>query len=71
MADKKYLLKNEINVVVQINGKKRGLINMDNELEEKEILNQIKNDENINKYLINKNIKRTIYVKNKIFNIIL
>ena len=37
IADKKYLLKNEINVVVQINGKKRGLINMDNELEERNI----------------------------------
>ena len=71
VANKLYLQQEKIKIVIQVNGKKRGLITLDSDLEEKEILNKIKNDESINKHIIGKNIIKTIYVKNKVLNIIL
>tara|TARA_B100000579_G_scaffold437838_2_gene469354 strand:+ start:917 stop:3454 length:2538 start_codon:yes stop_codon:yes gene_type:complete len=59
-----------INVVIQINGKKRDLLILDKELSEKEILSRVMKSEKSFKYLENKEIKKTIYVKNKIINII-
>ena len=71
IVNRVYLQQEKIKIVVQINGKKRGLITLENNLDEKEILNMIKKNETIQKYLGDKNIKKTIYVKNKILNIIL
>ena len=39
--DKKYLEKNIVSIVVQINGKKRGLININRDSEESELINTI------------------------------
>ena len=66
------LTKNISNIIViQINGKKRGLINTDQDLDEDNLIKLINNDKNIKKYLENKNIKRKIYIKNKLLNIII
>ncbi len=66
------LTKEEIvNLVVQINGKKRGLIKIKPDKSENELLEIIKKDEKINKYLQNNMIKKNIYVKNKLINIII
>ena len=66
------LTKNEkINLVVQINGKKRGLIFLEPNKKEKEILEITKKDKQIVKYLQNKEIKKSIYIKNKLLNIII
>ena len=70
-ADQKLLKKNVINIVVQINGKKRSLIQTQENLNEKVLLSKIKEDKLISKYLVNKTIKRSIYIKNKIINIII
>ena len=58
-------------VVVQINGKKRGLIETDSDKTEKELLDEIKKDNKLLKYFDNKEIKKTIYIKNKLINIII
>ena len=71
IVNRVYLQQEKIKIVVQVNGKKRGLITLENNPDEKEILNIIKKNETISKYLGDKNIKKTIYVKNKILNIIL
>ena len=66
------LLKDEkINIVVQINGKKRGLIEANRDVSEKEVLEKLMSDKNINKYTVNKEIKKKIFVKNKLINIII
>jgi len=70
-VDEKQLKKDDINIVIQINGKKRSLINVKMDLDESEIISIIKNDLAIQKYLETKEIKKTIYIKNKLVNLIL
>ena len=57
--------------MVQINGKKRDLLILKKEVSEKEILEKVIKSEKSFKYLKNKEIKKTIYIKNKLINIIL
>ena len=58
-------------VVIQINGKKRGLISVEKNLDEENLFKLIKKDQKIMKHLLDKNIKKKIYIKNKILNIII
>jgi leucyl-tRNA synthetase len=69
--NEKILEKNSVTIVVQINGKKRSLIETKKNIEESELLELIKKDANTRKYVLNKNILKKIYVPNKIINIIL
>ena len=57
-------------MVVQINGKKRDLLNVNKSLEEQEILNLVKTSKKVEKFLENKEIKKTIYIKDKLINLI-
>ena len=68
---KDLLEKIEYKIVVQINGKKRELLISGKELSEKELLTSIKKNEKCFKYLEKKEIKKVIYVKNKLINIII
>ena len=66
------MLKEEtINVVIQINGKKRGLIQTKPNITEEKLFEIIKNDEKIMKYFDQKKIKKKIYIKDKLLNIII
>ena len=66
------MLKEEIvNIVIQINGRKRGLIQSKPDITEEKLFEIIKNDEKIIKYLDQKNIKKKIYIKDKLLNIII
>ena len=67
---KEYLTVKSLNVVVQINGKKRDLLNVNKSLEEQEILNLVKTSKKVEKFLENKEIKKTIYIKDKLINLI-
>jgi len=58
-------------IVIQINGRKRGLVNAKLDLLEEDLMKLVNDDRNINKYLINKKIKKKIYIKNKLMNIII
>ncbi|MDA7831277.1 leucine--tRNA ligase [Candidatus Pelagibacter sp.] len=69
-ADHKKILDKKINIVVQINGKKRAIINLDNEISENQIILKIKEEPLINKFIKNKEFKKTIYIKNKLINLI-
>ena len=69
--DEKQLEENSSLIVVQINGKKRGVINTNPNVTEKEIMKLIYKDEKISKYLIDSRIKKQIYIKNKLINIII
>ena len=61
----------EIKLAVQINGKTRDIITIKKDLDEKEIFNYITLNSKAKKYLIDKKIGKTIFVKNKIINYIL
>ena len=69
--DEKQIKESSINIVIQINGRKRGLINTELDLEEVDLFKLVKKDENIYKYIFDKEIKKKIYIKNKIMNIII
>ena len=60
----------KVNIVIQINGKKRGLINTKSNTKEEDLFKIINDDKSINKYLDGEKIKRKIYVKDKLMNII-
>ena len=69
--DEAILVENYSNIVIQINGKKRGLIKTNKNIEENKLLEEIKKEENIKKYLDNVDIKKKIYIPNKLINIII
>ena len=70
-CEKKYLQKDDIEIVIQINGKKRSTLKIKKDMEEKEILAKIKKDINVIKYVDNKSIFKHIYVKNRLLNLII
>ena len=70
-VEKKYLKKNVFNIVIQINGKKRELITLNKEINEKELLKQLEKNEKIQKFLNKNKIKKSIYIKNKLINLII
>ena len=49
--DKKYLINDKVNIVIQINGKKRMLINTDKDINEKELIEKIKFDSKMKKFI--------------------
>ena len=59
-----------VNIVVQINGKKKSLIKIEKDLEDKEVINIIKKDERITNILSDKNLLKHIIVKNRLVNFI-
>jgi leucyl-tRNA synthetase len=59
-----------IDIVIQINGKKRGLIKVKKNIESEELVEKVKNEKNIMKYLNGTSIKKKIYVTNRLINII-
>jgi len=69
--DKNLIGSDKIKIVVQINGKKRDLLTLEKELLEKEIVDKVLKNEKSSKHLENKKIKKIIYIKNKLINIII
>ena len=69
-VNKKFLIKKNINIIVQINGKKRSIINTTLDIKEETLLNLIKKDKNLSKFL-DGNIIKCIFIKNKLINLII
>ena len=69
--DKKYLVETMVEIVIQVNGKKRNTLKVEKDMSEDGVINIINKEKLIEKYLINFEIKKTIFVKNKIINFIL
>ena len=70
-VEKKYLVKNQKLIVIQINGKKRNTITIENDISEKELINLIKDKQLISKYINNGELIKTIYIKDKLINFII
>ena len=67
----KYLQNKRFDIVIQINGKKRGLISIENSIDEKELLKKIKETKELQKFLDEKSIIKSIFIKDKLINLII
>ena len=70
-VDQKYIKKEKNEIVIQINGKKRNLISVESNITEKQLLIEIDKSKLIEKYVKNKEVKKVIYVKNRLVNYII
>ncbi len=66
----KYLEKDSIEIVIQVNGKKRSMIMADKNVSEPVLVEKIKEMKLIDKYLESKKIVKIIYVKDRLINFI-
>ena len=70
IINKNYLENQNIDYVIQIDGRKRASVKAAKNLIEENILNIAKNEKLLDKYLKNKSIKKIIFVKNRLINIL-
>lgn len=70
-AKDEYLKDTRIILPVQINGKTRGTIHVEQDCTEDNAFQLASSDEKLSKYLLGRTIKRRIYVPGKILNVIL
>ena len=71
VTQKEYLEEKYVNIVIQINGKKKSLIKVEKNLNEKVLLENVKKDKKILNFLEKKSVFKHIIVKNKLVNLIL
>ena len=70
ISEKKYLEEKYVNIVIQINGKKKSLIKVEKNLNEKILLDNVKKDKKISNFLEKKSVFKHIIVENKLVNLI-
>ena len=69
--DEDLLKVEEINLVIQINGKKRAILKAKPDIEENTLFNMSLVLDNVKKFIENKKIIKKIYVKNKLINFVI
>ncbi len=69
--EEKFLIEDTINIVVQINGKKRGVINVRKDLTEETLVKQLIAGKTFDKFLKDNTIKKQFYVKNRLINFLI
>jgi len=70
VANFRLIKKETFNIVIQIDGKKRGLLLCNPDTTEDQLIKKIKEDVTINKFIKDKKVKKSIYIKNKLINLI-
>ena len=71
LAQKEYLEEKYVNIVVQINGKKKSLIKSEKNLDEEKLLKNVLKDEKILNFLGKRSVFKHIIIKNKLVNLII
>ncbi len=71
IVDKKFLASEDTNIVIQINGKKRSIINCKKGITEQTLMKTIKDNVKVNKFLENKKNIKSIFIKDKLLNLII
>ena len=71
VINKKAVEGQKISMVVQVNGRTRNVLKIKKDLNEEQITKLIKAEPKVLKYIENKKIIKTIFIKNKIINFIL
>ena len=69
--NKDLLVQEKVNFVIQINGKKRGLITSNRNTSEDDLMKLINANDEIKKYIENQQLKKKIFIPNKLINIII
>lgn len=69
--DQKYLRNSHYKIVVQINGKKRALFESKDSFEENALIEKIRKTAELLKFVENKKIVKTIFIKDKLINLII
>ena len=69
--DEKYLVDSEITIAIQVNGKLRGQIKVPHGSTEEFVIQMGKSDANVQNFLLNKEIKKTIYIPAKVVNFVI
>ena len=69
--NKDLLDENKVDYVIQINGKKRAILNENRGIDQESLMVKIKSDKLSEKYLKNKSINKIIFVKDKLINILI
>tara|TARA_B100000686_G_scaffold340285_1_gene415739 strand:- start:527 stop:1564 length:1038 start_codon:yes stop_codon:yes gene_type:complete len=69
--DNKYLESDNVDYIIQINGKKRGLIKEKKDISQQNLLDSIKSNKIMQKYIENKSYKKIIFVKNRLINLVI
>ena len=69
--DEKFLINEDVNIVVQINGKKRGIFLSRKDILEKDLVESVINDKNFAKFLKENKIKKYFFVKNRLINFLI
>ena len=69
--DRNALYEEKINYIIQINGKKRAILNEKKDITELKLLEIVKNDKTTEKYLSKNSIRKIIFVKNRLMNILM
>ncbi len=67
----KLIIAEKNTLAIQINGKLRGTIEVDKDIEEKEAIELAKKEKNVAKYLAGKKIKKEIFVKGKLVSFVI
>ena len=70
-VEQKYLKSDSVEIVIQFNGKKKMSINTQPNTKEQDIILLVKKSEYYNKHYKDKNITRSIFVKNRLLNLII
>ena len=71
VVNKDYLKNSNYKIVVQINGKKRLLFEDNENLDEANLIKKLREIKEIKKYIEKKDIYKTIFIKNKLINLII
>ncbi len=69
--NKEILDNEEVNIVIQINGKKRDILKVKRDTNENDLLKLINNNIKIKKFILDKKVMKKIFVPNKIINLII
>ena len=68
--DQKLLKEESCSIVIQVDGRKRGILQMPANSKEAKVIEKSKQIENVIKYIGNTTIIKNIYIKNKLVNFI-
>ena len=70
-ANLSFVNKDKIDYVIQINGKKRAILNDNRDIDQESLLLKIKSNKIVEKYIKDKTINKIIFVKNRLINLLM
>ena len=70
-VDNRFINEDKVNYIIQINGKKRAILNESRDIDQNSLLNKIKLNKLSEKYLKDKSINKIIFVKNRLINLLI